>query len=86
MDTIAIQKYDENFGRVLRKTGHGVRGKGVVLRSAPVGRKGKILGSISEAVSLALRNMFGMVTGKDKKEILSSSSEGEEESTFIIFY
>ena len=44
-DTIAIQKHNENFRRVLRKTRYSVRGEGVVLQSTLMGRNGRILGS-----------------------------------------
>ena len=45
-DTITIQKYDENFGRVLGKTRYSVRGEGgEVLQSTLMGRKRRISGS-----------------------------------------
>jgi len=53
----------------------------VVSLSAPAGRKAMISGSMGDVVSSALGNVFGMVTGKDKKETTSSSSQGEEESS-----
>ena len=50
VNTIVIQKYDENLGRVLGKTRYGVREKGLVLRIVPVGRKGRIFGSMCSAI------------------------------------